>query len=96
MRLLIIGFGLVLCALAGPAVMLASAGPADAMRPVLVIAPDAANIVSNANGQLVSPATAPLAALATGSPEFMSEIYMSSAWLVIDGQWLANLCGVEI
>ncbi|MCY4180885.1 MAG: hypothetical protein OXD48_11560 [Litoreibacter sp.] len=76
--------------------VLASAGPADAKGPVLVIAPNAAHHVVQAEGRLIGPTIAPLAALATGPDGFLDQLSKSDIWFAIDGEWVAKICGVNI
>ncbi|MCH2165305.1 MAG: hypothetical protein MK098_11720 [Marinovum sp.] len=80
--------------LAGPILALAHAPAPSQNNPILVIAPDAADVIAAAGGQVIGPTTAPLAALATGDAGFADRLNASSAWLVTDGQWVAELCGV--
>lgn len=95
MRLFILALGFALCALTGPVMVLASAGPADAKGLVLVIAPDAANHVVQAQGRLIGPTIAPIAVLATGPDGFLDQLSKSDTWFAIDGQWIAKICGVN-
>ena len=82
---------------AGPLIGLAAA-PAPRPGDVhLVIAPKerARAIVLRAGGAEVAPVAAPLAVLAASTdPDFADRLRRAGAWLVLDGQAIARLCGV--
>lgn len=86
-----------LIALAGPAAVVLADEP-QAGSPVLVIvAPwvDAPAVVRAAGGQLIGPASAPMAALAySPDPAFAERLAQAGAFAVRDGQRLAQICGV--
>lgn len=83
----------VLVGMAGPLAVLAQAPSPTAGQPVLIIAPAAANLVLAAGGELASPVSAPFAVLAQGEAEFLKQIAASRAWMIMDGGWLAEICG---
>jgi hypothetical protein len=91
---------LVAAAVSGPVLTLAMAPP-PRTGPVLVLAPPWVGgpeaVVLRAGGTLVTPRSAPLAALATGAPDdtaFAGRLRQAGAWMVADGTRLAFLCGV--
>ena len=104
-RLGLAGLGLI-AGLGGPAAALEAAGapgtasdPASAAAPVLAVAPpwiDLDAAIARAGGRAVSPAPAPMAALAVGpGPDFARRLKAAGAWMVLDGRRLADLCGVS-
>ena len=86
--------GLAFCALAGPLAALAQADGPSADAPFLVISPTSAADVLHAGGDLLEPFRSPLAVLATGGDDVIARLYASGAWLVLDGGWIVELCGV--
>jgi len=100
-RLGLAGLGLI-AGLGGPTAALVAAGapdPASAAAPVLAVAPpwiDLDAAIARAGGRAISPAPAPLAALAVGpGPDFARRLKAAGAWMVLDGRRLADLCGVS-
>lgn len=81
-------------ALTGPILAIAKTPVPQAGDVMLVIAQDATNVVRQAGGRLVGPTQAPLAVLAIGDHEFAAQLYASGAWVVTDGDWIAQICGV--
>lgn len=88
-----------LSALAGPLLAVAGTAP-SAGGVVLVVGPagSAARdaIVRLAGGTPVGPAQAPLAGFATSDASgFVDRLHDAGAWLVLDGDRLARICGLQ-
>lgn len=87
---LVFGFALVL---SGPISVIAMAPLPNGDGPILVIGPDAEALVRKAGGKIVTPVPAPFATLATGGDDFVDRALIGGAWRVLDGQWIAAICG---
>lgn len=88
------------CVLAGPVLALMSSPPVSG-QPVLVItAPwgsTAEELIALAGGVPVGPVSAPIAIMATSDEvAFVMRLKQAGAWLVLDGQRLAAICGDPI
>ena len=94
-RVALVTLPFVVIALMGPIMTIAKTPAPGAGDLMLVIAQDATKVVLTAGGQLIGPTQAPLAALATGDEGLTARLYASGAWVVADGQWLAQICGVR-
>ena len=98
MRTGIVILCLAIAAGAGPVVSLAAAPPPGDGSIHLVVAPAAlrARVLDTAGGHPVGPADAPLAGLAASpDPDFAARLKRAGAWLVLDGEAVARLCGVS-
>jgi hypothetical protein len=99
MRTRAIDLALAIGALAVPGGMALPTGPADAGRPVLVIAPpwvDREGMLARAGGTPLPGGTASFALLAVFSrPGFREVLMGTGAWYVADGSVLARICGVS-
>jgi hypothetical protein len=81
-------------------VVLAMSSPPQPDEPVLVVALVGAlgldEIIANAGGEILGPEQAPLATLAYSSdPDFINQLHLNGAWLVLDGRRIAAICGVS-
>ncbi len=98
MSVLVYGFVLITAFLAGPALTLASAPPV-AGEIALVLAPpgqDIEEIVVSSGGQVIGPTSSLFGTLALAKdPAFLTELTAQGAWLVLDGTFIARLCGVS-
>jgi|GEM_PF-5859193 len=79
-------------ALAGPVAAVALAPAPGSAGPVLIIAPNPAEIVVATGGWEVSPLRTKWAVLAQGDAGFVSRVQSAGAWRVTDGQWVAAIC----
>ena len=95
MRVVVMVFLLMFVALAGPLLAITKGPTPQAGDLMLVIAPDAPDVVLRAGGRLIGPTQAPMAVLAIGDVGLAARLYGSGAWVVADGQWVAELCGVK-
>jgi hypothetical protein len=89
---------LAIATVAGPVVSLAAAPPPADGGIHLVVAPAGrrAQVLDAAGGHPVGPAAAPLAGLAASPhPGFAERLKKAGAWLVLDGEAVARLCGVS-
>lgn len=86
---------LIASALVGPVASLALAKPASSDGLVLVIATHPADVVTQAGGRIIGFSAAPLATLAAGEQGFVGRLQDSGAWAVLDGDWVASICGIE-
>ncbi len=81
-------------------VVLVMSSPPQQGEPVLVLAPVGGQgldkIIANAGGEVLGPEQAPLATLAYSSdPDFINQLHLSGAWLVLNGSRIAAICGVS-
>lgn len=95
-RFLIAGL-FVLAAVSGPAIALVSAPPAEGAL-ILVIAPpwvDVNDVVAAAQGELIGPTVAPMAAMAiSAEPGFSERLADAGAWAMRDATAIATICGI--
>ena len=98
MRFPVLLFAFWAVVLSGPLLALASARPGPASLLLVVVppaGPDAVAVIRAAGGVPVGPRQAPLAAFAAApAPHFAERLRSQGAWMVLDGDRLAALCGV--
>ena len=84
--------------IAGPLVVALSGAPQEDDL-VLVLAPDAqgrAHMIHEAGGRVIGPEQAIFGSFAVSDdPEFIPSLKASGAWFVVNGQRIAQLCGVD-
>jgi len=90
----------VFCVLAGPVLALISSPPVPG-RPVLVVTvpwgTGAEDLIVLAGGVPMGPVSAPIASMAmSDTAGFVTRLKQAGAWLVLDGQRLAEICGEPI
>lgn len=86
---------LVFCTVATPAALLVTGPAPKTGAPVLVVTPHFHEIIADAGGRIIAPQTAPLAALAVGDAQFLAALDNAGAWFVVDGTWIAEICGIK-
>ncbi len=88
--------GVALCA--GPILTIASRSPV-AGGVVMVVAPpwtEGEDIIASSNGRILGPATSRFATLAVSEdPAFLSRLKSNGAWIVLDANKIAELCGAS-
>ena len=99
MRFPVLVFAFLAVVLSGPLFALAGARP-DPTSVLLVVVspagPGAVDVIRAAGGVPIGPNRAPLASLAApAAPDFALRLRDAGAWLVLDGQRLAAICGVS-
>ncbi|WP_238367463.1 hypothetical protein [Mesobacterium pallidum] len=82
-----------LLVLSGPLSVIAMAPPPKGDGPILVIGRNPDALVEAAGGIVVTPVPALFATLATGDADFVAKALEIGAWRVMDGQWIARICG---
>lgn len=92
----VLAFGMT--ALSGPVLALAGAAPSGPLV-VVVSAPGAEArdaMIRRAGGSPVGPVRTPFAGLAMSeAPGFAERLREAGAWIVLDGQRIAQICGLE-
>lgn len=91
----LIGLSLLCVSLSGPVAAIAQVPAATDTGPLLVLAPDAAALLEQVDGHLVGPSVSPFGALGQGDPDLIERLYEAGAWRVLDGAWIAALCGIK-
>ncbi|GFE49738.1 hypothetical protein So717_14910 [Roseobacter cerasinus] len=99
MRVIVVTVSILLASLAGPLLALATAEPVEG-EIMLVIGPSASlqpEVIEASGARLVGPQVAPFGALVQPAEATRPDALLhSGAWLVVDGRYLAILCGVPI
>ncbi|MEO0771725.1 MAG: hypothetical protein AAFZ04_00955 [Pseudomonadota bacterium] len=97
MHAFLLGIAFLATGLIGPLAVLAQAPAPVPGAPVAVIAMNPEAVIDQGGARAIGPLTARFGILAQADDTAtIDALYAAGAWRVIDGAWLATLCGVKI
>lgn len=97
MPVLVYGFLFLTAAFTGPVLAVANAQPVTGSVSLVIGSPwkSSMDIITETDGQLVGPYSLRIGALAASDdPEFINDLKSAGAWFILDGDRLAQMCGV--